>query len=195
VIPISKPTIGFALTGSFCTIRRVFPVIEALTKEYRVIPIVSERVALTDTRFISASETLQALEELCGAKPMSSIFECEPIGPQKLLDLLIICPCTGNSLSKIALGITDTAVTMAFKAHRRNNGPVLIGISSNDALSGSAANLGKLLNQRGLYFVPFGQDNPENKETSLICDFGLIPAAALAALEGRQLQPLILPAK
>ena len=152
----------------------------------------SERVAATDTRFLSAAGTLRKLEEICGRPPLASVTDCEPIGQKALLDLLVIAPCTGNTLSKIALGITDSSVTMAYKAHRRNNRPVLIGLSSNDGLSGSAWNLGRLLSTKGVFFVPFGQDDPEKKEASLVCDFTKLTGAARAALDGVQLQPVLL---
>ena len=186
-----KPTLGFALTGSFCTIRRALELIEELQKEYRIVPIVSETVARTDTRFIPARETLETLEKLCGMPPLCSIPACEPIGPQKMLDLLAVCPCTGNTLSKIARGVTDTSVTMAVKAHRRNRRPVILGLSTNDALSGSAPALGELLSRDGFYFVPFGQDDPAGKPASLLCRFDLLADTLRAARSGRQLQPLL----
>lgn len=165
---------------------------QKLVEKYELIPILSERVASTDTRFFKAQEVREKVEAICGKKPLCSITACEPIGPKKMLDLLVICPCTGNTLSKTALGITDSSVTMAYKSHRRNLGSVLFGVSSNDALSGSAQNLGRLLSRRGVYFVPLFQDDPFHKETSLVCNFSLLPGAIEAALENRQLQPLLI---
>ncbi|MCQ2386205.1 MAG: dipicolinate synthase subunit B, partial [Clostridia bacterium] len=170
---MNKKTLGFALTGSFCTVPRVLELLPGLAEKYDIIPIVSEKTAATDTRFMSAAELLRRFEGICGKKALRTVEDCEPIGPKKLLDLLVICPCTGNTLSKCALGITDSSVTMAYKAQRRNLLPVLFGISTNDALSGSAQNLGRLLDRRNTFFVPFGQDDPVNKETSLVCDFSL----------------------
>lgn len=185
-----KPTLGFALTGSFCSLEKTFHVMEALKKEYRLIPIVSEQVANTDTRFFQKEEVLRRLEQICGTAPLGSIVDTEPIGPKKLLDLLVICPCTGNTLSKMALGITDTCVTMAAKSHRRNGGKILIALSTNDALSGSAKSLGLLSDRKDVFFVPMRQDAPTEKPSSLVCDFSLVPDAVSAALLGKQLQPI-----
>ena len=183
--------IGFALTGSFCSLKKAFEPLKVLAENHTVIPIVSERVAQTDTRFLPASETLETLKKICGRDALQSIADCEPIGPKKLLDLLVICPSTGNTLAKTALGITDSSVTMAYKAHRRNGRPVLFGVSTNDGLSGSARNIGALLNTRGNFFVPFSQDEPLEKPASLVCDFSLLPMAVEAALQGEQLQPML----
>ena len=185
--------VGFAMTGSYCTYGKVFPVLEALTKQYGVIlPILSEHSAHTDTRFGTCGDHLARLEQLCGRKPLTSITEVEPIGPKQLLDVLVIAPCTGNTLAKMALGITDTSVTMAAKAHLRNGRPVVIAPSTNDGLSVSLRNLGDLLCRKQLYVVPFRQDDPCGKPNSLVSDMAQIPAAINAALEGRQLQPLLL---
>ena len=159
-----------------------------------VIPIVSQVVADTDTRFGNAHDLMREMERICDHRVISTVKGAEPIGPQKLLDLLIICPCTGNTLGKLAAGVTDTSVTMAAKAHLRNGRPLLIAPSTNDGLSASAASIGQLLSRKYIYFVPFGQDDPEKKPTSLMADFSLVVPAARAALEGRQLQPLLLPA-
>lgn len=185
-----KPTVGFALTGSFCSLEKTFRVMESLREQYHLIPIVSERVANTDTRFFQKEEVLNRLEQICGKHPLKSIVETEPIGPKKLLDLLVICPCTGNTLSKMALGITDTCVTMAAKSHRRGGGKLLIALSTNDALSGSAKSLGLLADKKGIFFVPMHQDAPQEKPSSLVCDFSLVPNAIEAALNGKQLQPV-----
>ena len=158
----------------------------------RVVPIVSEASAGTDTRFGTAHDLMREMERICDHRVIATVKGAEPIGPQKLLDLLIICPCTGNTLGKLAAGVTDTSVTMAAKAHLRNERPVLIAPSTNDGLAASAASIGALLPRKYIYFVPFGQDDFEKKPTSLVADFSLVADAAQAALEGRQLQPLLL---
>lgn len=184
--------VGFAICGSFCTHERVLRELERLCGEYEsVVPIVSETVCATDTRFGDARELLDTVECLTGRKAVSTIREAEPIGPKKLLDVLVVAPCTGNTLGKLAGGITDTAVTMAAKSHLRNQRPVVIAMASNDGLSGAAKNIGELLVRKGYYFVPFGQDDPDRKPCSLMADFTLIGETVRAALEGRQLQPLL----
>ena len=187
-----KPTLGFALTGSFCSLEKTFGMMESLREQYHLIPIVSERVANTDTRFFQKEEVLRRLEQICGRPPMTSIVDTEPIGPKKMLDLLVICPCTGNTLSKMALGITDTCVTMAAKSHRRTGGKLLVALATNDALSGSAKSLGLLADKKNLFFVPMRQDAPREKPASLVCDFSLVPDAITEALKGNQLQPVFL---
>lgn len=185
-------TVGFAVCGSFCTHAKAMEALEQVKARFStVIPIVSECTAATDTRFGPAHELMREMERICDWRVISSIREAEPIGPKKLLDLLIIAPCTGNTLGKLACGITDTAVTMAAKAHLRNQRPLLIAPSTNDGLTASAPNLGALLSRKYIYFVPFGQDDPVKKPTSLVADFSLVADAAQAALEGRQLQPLL----
>jgi len=184
--------IGFALTGSFCTLDAALEIIKTLVGlGADILPIVSHAVDTTDTTFGTASDIKKRLETACGKPAVNTITGAEPIGPKKLLDILVILPATGNTLAKIALGITDTSVTMAAKAHLRNNRPVLLGISSNDALSGGAKNIGQLLGMRNIYFVPFGQDMPHQKPRSMVfCkDFAL--AAIAEALEGQQLQPML----
>lgn len=158
----------------------------------RVVPIVSQCVADTDTRFGKAHDLMREMERICDHRVISTVKAAEPIGPQKLLDLLIICPCTGNTLGKLAAGVTDTSVTMAAKAHLRNQRPLLIAPSTNDGLSASAVSIGSLLPRKYIYFVPFGQDDPEKKPASLVADFSQVADAAQAALEGRQLQPILL---
>ena len=158
----------------------------------RVVPIVSEVVADTDTRFGKAHDLMREMERICDCRVISTVKAAEPIGPRQLLDLLIIAPCTGNTLGKLAAGVTDSSVTMAAKAHLRNGRPLLIAPSTNDGLAASAASIGALLPRRYIYFVPFGQDDFEKKPTSLVADFSLVADAAQAALEGRQLQPLLL---
>lgn len=188
-----KERIGFAMCGSFCTHKEALTALETLCAEYEtVVPIVSETCAMTDTRFGSASELLRDMERLTGRPVISSISAAEPIGPKKLLDALVIAPCTGNTLGKLANGITDTAVTMAAKAHLRNERPVVLGIATNDGLSGSAKNIGTLLSRKQYYFVPFGQDDAMNKSCSLIADLSLLNETVLMALEGRQVQPLLI---
>ena len=184
--------IGFALCGSFCTYAEVFPVMAELSREHTVIPIFSGCSAATDSRFGKAAEFLTKAEAVCGTKPLLTTPDVEPIGPKKLLDVLVIAPCTGNTLAKLAHSIADTPVTMAAKSHLRNGRPVVIGISTNDALAGAAENIGRLLAKKNYYFVPFGQDDPDKKPTSMIADFGLIPRTIDAALEGRQVQPVLL---
>lgn len=186
-------TVGFAVCGSFCTHAKAMEALEQVKARFRtVIPIVSECTAATDTRFGPAHELMREMERICDRRVIASIREAEPIGPKKLLDLLIIAPCTGNTLGKLACGITDTTVTMAAKAHLRNQRPLLIAPSTNDGLTASAPNLGTLLSRKYIYFVPFGQDDPIKKPTSLVADFSLVADAAQAALEGRQLQPVLL---
>lgn len=184
--------IGFALCGSFCTYAEVFPVIEELSKQHTVIPIFSFSASSVDSRFGKAADFLKRAEEICGAKPLNTIAEVEPIGPKKLLDALVIAPCTGNTLAKLAHSIADTPVTMAAKSHLRNGRPVLIAVSTNDALAGAAENIGKLLARKHYFFVPFGQDNAAAKPTSMVADFKKIPQALDAALEGSQIQPMII---
>lgn len=185
--------VGFAICGSFCTHSKVLTELEHLTGLYRtVIPIVSEVSSATDTRFGTAQDLLQRVRELTGRDIITSIREAEPIGPKALLDILVIAPCTGNTAAKLAAGITDSAVTMAAKAHLRNGRPVVIALASNDGLSGGARNIGELLNRKQYYFVPFGQDDPDKKPCSLMADFTQIAPTIEAALEGRQLQPVLL---
>lgn len=184
--------IGFAMCGSFCTFHQVFPVMESLAAQHSVIPILSPSSTVTDSRFGTGAEYLQRSETICGRKCLCTLAEVEPIGPKKLLDILIIAPCTGNTLAKLSHGIADTSVTMAAKSHLRNGRPVLIAVSTNDGLAGAAENIGRLLARKHYYFVPFGQDNPVQKPTSLVADFSRIPEAMSAALRGEQLQPILL---
>lgn len=182
--------IGFAVTGSFCTFRDVLPEAERLAKENKVIPILSYNAAKTDTRFYKAAEFREDLEAVTGNAAITDIAGAEPIGPKRLLDVLVIAPCTGNTLAKLAGAITDTPVLMAAKAHLRNGRPVVIAVSTNDALAGSAKNIGQLLGMRHIYFVPMAQDDCEKKERSVVADFRRIYETCEAALEGRQLQPI-----
>lgn len=184
--------IGFAICGSFCTFSQLFPVMEALTKIHNVTPIFSEASYTTDSRFGTAAEHRHTAESICGKAPLHTIPQVEPIGPKKLFDALIIAPCTGNTLAKLAHSIADGPVTMAAKSHLRNGRPILVAVSTNDALAGAAENIGRLLARKHYYFVPFRQDDPVNKPTSMVADFTKIPQALEAALEGRQLQPVLL---
>ncbi len=191
---MEKLRIGAALCGSFCTLEKAVRAYEALaaTGKYELTPIFSETAYGTDTRFGEAAEFVGRMEAVCGKRALHTITEVEPIGPKGLFDALIVAPCTGNTLAKLACGVTDGAVTMACKAHLRNGRPLLLGVSTNDGLSGSAANLGSLLARRNIYFVPFRQDDPAGKPCSLAADYSLLEAALDAALQGRQIQPVLL---
>ena len=185
-------TAGFALCGSFCTISdavRQIPILQ--NNGAKIIPIMSPVVYETDNRFNKADELKNKIQEITGNEIIHTIVGAEPIGPKKLLDVLIIAPCTGNTLAKLANGITDTSVTMAAKAHLRNNRPVVLAIATNDALSASATNIGKLLNTKNIYFVPFAQDAPHKKNTSIIADFDQLYDTVKKALNGEQIQPII----
>ena len=185
--------IGFAMCGSFCTLQAVIKQLEELKKlNYNIIPIMSETVYGTDTRFGKAQDFIDKVESICNRRVVHTIVSAEPIGPKSLLDLLVIAPCTGNTLAKLTSGIADTSVTMATKSHLRNRKPVLIAVSTNDGLGGAAKNIGQLLNYKNIFFVPFSQDDPENKQNSLIADFDEIPKSVDYALKGKQIQPLIL---
>lgn len=184
--------IGFAMCGSFCTFSEVFPVMEELAKKHNVIPIFSFASASVNSRFGEAAEHLERARKICGRSPLRTVEGVEPIGPKKMLDSLIIAPCTGNTLAKLAHSIADTPVTMAAKSHLRNGRPVIVAVSTNDALAGAAENIGKLLARKYYYFVPFRQDDPEKKPTSMVADFTKIPQTLDAALEGRQIQPILL---
>lgn len=185
-------TVGFAVCGSFCTFSQVFPVMETLAKAYKVIPIFSPAAYTTDTRFGTALSHIRRAAEICGTDPLSTIAQAEPIGPKKLLDALVIAPCTGNTLAKLSHGIADTSVTMAAKSHLRNGRPVVIAVSTNDALGTAAENIGRLMARRNYYFVPFRQDDAVNKPASMVADFTKLPEALDAAMEGKQLQPILL---
>ena len=182
--------IGFAFCGSFCTIGRALSELEGLCKRYPVQGIVSENVYQTDTRFGAARDVCARIEELTGNEVIHSIVAAEPLGPTCPLEALIICPCTGNTLAKMAAGITDSAVTMAAKAHLRSDRPLVIALASNDALSANLKNIGAMLTRKNVYFVPMRQDDPEKKPHSLVADFSKLAATLEAALEGRQYQRL-----
>lgn len=184
--------IGFAFTGSFCTYAQIFPIVEVLTAEHQVFPIFSFSAASINSRFGAAQEHIQKAQEICGRDVIRTMEAAEPIGPKKMIDALIIAPCTGNTLAKLAHSIADTPVTMAAKSHLRNGRPVIVAVSTNDALAGAAENIGKLLARKNYYFVPFGQDDCIGKPTSLVADFRRIPETLNSALEGRQIQPILL---
>lgn len=190
---MDTPTIGFAMCGSFCTFRKILEVLEELKKTYpNIIPIFSETVSETDNRFGTSVQFRSRAEAICGRSVLSTLTAVEPIGPKQLLDALIIAPCTGNTIAKLANGVADSAVTLAVKAHLRNEAPVIVAVSTNDGLGGNAANLGKLLARKHFYFVPFGQDDPKEKPCSLVADFNRIADTLSMALEGRQIQPVLL---
>ena len=185
-------TIGFALCGSFCTFSAVFPVMRKLSEEYCLIPIFSQAASTVSSRFGTPEEFRAKAKEICGKPPLDTIAQVEPIGPKKLLDALIIAPCTGNTLAKLSHSIADTPVTMAAKSHLRNGRPIVVAVSTNDGLAGAAKNIGKLLARKHYYFVPFRQDDPAGKPTSLAADFTLLPQTLRLALEGKQIQPILL---
>lgn len=184
--------LGFALCGSFCNASRAMQAAEACVKAgAELLPIVSEHFAELRTRFGAPESYLEPLTAMSGGRLIRTIQEAEPIGPKSMTDALVVCPCTGNLLGKLANGITDSTVPMAVKSHLRGGKPVILCISTNDGLSASARNLGDLLNRRHYFFVPFGQDDPEKKPASLVADYALVPETVAAALNGRQLQPML----
>ena len=190
---LKNKKIGYGITGSFCTFKKMIEAVKKLTWEgAEIYPVMSEISYSTDTRFGKAEDFRNLLTDITGNTIIKSVKEAEPIGPKKMFDLMIIAPCTGNTLAKIANGITDTSVTMAVKAHIRNGRPVLLAVSTNDALGNSARNIGALLNYKNIYFVPFEQDDYITKPNSLVASFDEIIPAAEAALNGIQLQPLLL---
>ena len=192
MIDLKNVRIGCAMTGSFCTFKRAFEAWRMLREAgAELVPILSFNAASTNTRFYPAAEAVAEFEEICGREVLKSIAQVEPIGPRKLIDLLIIAPCTGNTLAKLANGIADTPVTMAAKSHLRNGRPVLLAVSTNDALGASAQNIGRLLNAKHVYFVPFGQDDPEHKPNSAVAHFELLPESAEKALQEAQIQPIL----
>ena len=184
--------IGFAMCGSFCTFSRAIQTLRDLSElGADITPIMSETSYSTDTRFGTAAHFRGQLSEITGKDIISNIHDAEPIGPKKLFDALVILPCTGNTLAKLANGIADTSVTLAAKAHLRNGRPIIIAVSTNDGLGAAAQNIGRLLSRKLIYFVPFGQDDYIHKPDSLVADFKLLPETISAALDGRQLQPVI----
>ena len=188
---MSKITVGFAMCGSFCTLEKAIDQMEKLSQlGYDILPIMSFNVATLDTKFGKAKGFISRVENICGKSVISTITGAEPIGPQKLADIMLIAPCTGNTLAKLCRGITDTPVLMAIKSHLRIQRPVVIALATNDALGGSAKNIGKAMNTKHMYFVPMNQDDPQNKTTSLVAHFDLIPETIENALRNRQIQPL-----
>ncbi|MCM1228058.1 MAG: dipicolinate synthase subunit B [Clostridium sp.] len=188
----SELRIGYAMTGSFCTFKESFSQAELLKKNGAdLVPIMSYNASAINSRFGTAEENIKKLENICKRKVITTIDAAEPIGPKNMTDILVVCPCTGNTCAKLAMSITDSPVTMAVKSHLRNKRPVVIALASNDSLAGSMKNIGALLNMRNYYFVPFYQDDKVNKPTSAICDFTLLEATIVSALEGRQLQPIL----
>ena len=185
-------TIGFGVYGSFCTFDKMFRAMEELAATHKVIPIFSAVSCTTDSRFGTAEAHVRKATDICGSTPLHTIAQVEPIGPKKTLDALVIAPCTGNTLAKLAHGIADGPVTMAAKSHLRNGRPVVIAVSTNDALAVAAENIGRLMARRNIYFGPFRQDDPQEKPTSMVADFTKIPDTLEAALAGRQLQPILL---
>ena len=185
--------VGFAFCGSFCTYDQVMPALERAKARYGdVTPIISEKSAETDSRFGPAHEFIREIERICDKRVIDTIPKAEPIGPKKLLDVLVIAPCTGSTLSRLANGMSDTSVTMAAKAMWRNGRPVVVAVSTNDGLAGSAKNIAALLDKKHVFFVPYRQDDPVGKPTSLVADFTRINDTVDAALRGEQLQPLLL---
>ena len=189
---LNNKCIGFAITGSFCTFETALACAEDIVNEGAAVTgILSQAADMTDTRFMTADHLKMALAGLTGKPLIRTITEAEPVGPQKLFDILVVLPATGNTLAKLAAGITDTPVTMAVKSHLRNNRPVVLAISTNDALGNNAKNIGLLLNTKNIFFVPFGQDDPINKPKSMVFLKGKVVSSIEEALEGRQLQPLL----
>ena len=190
---LTNKKIGFAVTGSFCTLSKAMEILELLAAEnVQIIPIMSETAASTDTRFGKAADFEKRMVEICGHEVIKTMKAAEPIGPKGMFDLLVILPCTGNTLAKIAAGVADTSVTMAVKAHLRNQKPVLIAVSTNDGLGTAAQNIGVLLNRKHIYLMPFRQDDCIKKPNSLVADFDSLIPAAKAAVDETQVQPVIL---
>lgn len=187
---ISMNTVGFAMCGSFCTMVRAMEQMEKLSGSYRILPVMSQNVFETDTRFGRAEDFITRAEQISGQRVLHTIVEAEPIGPKGLADVMVVCPCTGNTLSKIAGGITDTSVTMAVKSSLRIGIPVVLCVASNDSLGASGPNIARLMNTKNVFFVPMSQDDPVKKPFSLVADFSLLPECVEAALEKRQVQPV-----
>ena len=189
---MKKIKVGFAICGSFCTFDKALIEMQNLVdKDYEVIPIMSNIAFTTSTRFGNNEDINKKIEKICNKKIISTINDAEPIGPKKMLDILLVAPCTGNTLAKITNAITDTPVTMAVKSHLRTGKSVVIAFASNDALGGSAQNIGKALNTKNIYFVPFSQDDPINKPNSLVAHFEMIEDCIKLGLEKKQYQPLL----
>lgn len=184
--------VGFAMCGSFCTFEKALEAMRCLREAGAVVtPILSERAYETDTRFGLAVQWRERIGALCDQPIIHTIAGAEPIGPKETLDILVVAPCTGSTIGKLVSGVTDTCVTMACKAHLRNGRPIVLAISTNDGLGASAKNIGELLVRRGVYFVPFRQDDPRGKPRSLVADLEQLPEALLCALRGEQMQPIL----
>lgn len=189
---MKKTSIGFAMTGSFCTFERVIKQMEALVRRgYEVVPVLSFNAGMLDTRFMTAEHLRARIVEITGNEPIDTLAGAEPIGPKKMTDVFLIAPATGNSLAKLAGGIYDTPALLGAKSHLRNDRPLVLAVSTNDGLGAAAQNIGRLLNVRNIYFVPFGQDDPVKKPRSLVADFSQIPRTIAAALSGVQMQPML----
>ena len=189
---MKKTSIGFAMTGSFCTFERVLKQMEALVRRgYEVVPVLSFNAGMLDTRFMTAEHLRARIVEITGNKPIDTLAGAEPIGPKKMTDVFLIAPATGNSLAKLAGGIYDTPALLGAKSHLRNDRPLVLAVSTNDGLGAAAQNIGRLLNVRNIYFVPFGQDDPVKKPRSLVADVSQIPRTIAAALSGVQMQPML----
>lgn len=189
---MKKTSIGFAMTGSFCTFERVLKQMEALVRRgYEVLPVLSFNAGTLDTRFMTAEHLRARIVEITGNEPIDTLAGAEPIGPRKMTDVFLIAPATGNSLAKLAAGIYDTPALLGAKSHLRNDRPLVLAVSTNDGLGAAAQNIGRLLNVRNIYFVPFGQDDPVKKPRSLVADFSQIPRTIAAALSGVQMQPML----
>ena len=190
---LSQKNIGIAITGSYCTYKKVFAELEKLASTgANLYPIFSDHASTTDSRFGKCADFLEQAEKITGKKPITTIPDAEPIGPGALFDILVIAPCTGNTLSKLANGISDTPVLMAAKAHLRNNRPLVVALSTNDALGAGFKNIGMLMNMKNIYFVPFGQDDCVKKPNSLVCDGKQVVGTINEVMAGRQIQPVIL---
>ena len=189
---MEKRKVGFAMTGSFCTWSKVVPELERLTEKWDIFPIFSQASYETDSRFGKASDWIEKVEKICGHEILHTLTAVEPIGPKKMFDILIVAPCSGNTIAQLANDIIDTPVAMAVKSHLRNDRPVVIAISTNNALSGAAENIGKLLNRKNYYFVPFKQDNPISKPNSVVFDPTYIKKTLEYALDKEQIQPILL---
>ena len=189
---MKKTTIGFALTGSFCTLERALAQMEALVRRgYDVLPVLSHHAGALDTRFMTAKHLRERIASITGREAIDTLQDAEPIGPKRMTDVYLIAPITGNSLAKLANGMFDTPALLGAKSHMRNDRPLVLCVSTNDGLSTAAPNIGKLINERNVYFVPFSQDDPLRKPRSLVADFDLIPKTIAAALNGVQLQPIL----
>ena len=182
--------IGFAVCGSFCSFEKMFKEMINLSKKHEIVPIMSEIAYSTDTRFGKAEDWRRKIEELCGRKIIHTVVEAEPLGPKRMVDILLIEPCTGNTAAKLSGGITDTSVTMAAKSVLRVATPVVLTVATNDGLGAAAENIGRLLNRKNYFFTPLAQDDPKEKPTSLVADFTLTEETLLLAAERKQIQPI-----